>query len=98
MKTIVRRTENSSLEYECGHNYQKLRRCVPDDGILLFEVKATYSPTHPPATYYRLGKSVGDVKRQFTESMCWLKVVLVRHIPPGEEAEAILTDPMRMPI
>ena len=68
-------------------------------GFYLFEICATYAKTIPPCTYYRLGKTMNEAKRDFKAVMGdWMKIIVARLIPPGEEAESILTNPIRVPL
>lgn len=76
---------------------QKLVRCVPFEGVCLFEVSATYAKSKPSSKYYVLGGTIRDAKNRFTSWYSWLSVTDIRYIPPGDEAERILTDPLRMP-
>lgn len=83
---------------DCGVVSQTtLKRCIPDDGVFLFEIKATYAKQVPSCKYYYLGTSTKDARERFTNTMSWMKITEVRLIPPGEEAERVLTDPKRMP-
>lgn len=74
-----------------------LQRCIPDDGVFLYEIKATYAKQIPPTTYYYLGKSVKHAKERFSNVMSWMKITDIRLIPPGEEAQRILTNPNTIP-
>lgn len=71
-------------------------RCVPHEGVFLYEVCATYAKPVSAVPYYVLGKTEAEARRRVRD---WygLTVVTVRLIPPGAEAETILTDPLRMP-
>ena len=74
-------------------------RCIPARGFCLFEICATYAKTIPPCTYYRLAKTMNEAKRNFKAVMGdWMKIISARLIPPGEEAESILTNPIRVPL
>ena len=74
-------------------------RCIPARGFCLFEICATYAKTIPPCTYYRLGKTMNEAKRDFKAVMGdWMKIISARLIPPGEEAESILTNPIQVPL
>lgn len=76
-----------------------IARCIPAHGFYLFEICATYAKTIPPCTYYRLGKTMNEAKRDFKAVMGdWMKIISARLIPPGEEAESILTNPIRVPL
>lgn len=74
-----------------------LVRCIPKDGVYLWEIRATYDKNIPPTTYYRLGKTKTDVRRDFNDTMCWMKITSIRLVPYGDEAEAILTNWMKIP-
>lgn len=75
-----------------------LKRCIPNEGIYLFEVCATYAKRIPPSTYYYLGACEKDVRERFAHLMGWMTATSVRLIPPGDEAERILTNMYTMPI
>lgn len=96
-ETVRRRGRNCTLVYEKGEDWEEVRRCIPDQGMYLFEVKANYAKK-PPVSYYRLGSTPKEVRDRFSKSMTWLDVVSVRLIPPGDEARGILHDPLRMPM
>lgn len=50
-------------------------------------------------TAYRLAKTMNEAKRNFKAVMGdWMKIISARLIPPGEEAESILTNPIRVPL
>lgn len=100
-------TEPSTVERYCDLLYRPyetelgkgrvLSSCVPHEGVLLYEVFATYARPVPPAPYYVLRRTEAEAQRRVRD---WygLTVVAVRPIPPGAEAETILTDPLRMPM
>lgn len=71
-------------------------RCVPHPGVFLYEVLATYAKPAPPSAYYVLGRTAKEARAR-VEHWYGLTVQSVRLIPPSREAEAILTDPLRMP-
>ena len=72
-------------------------RCIPNTGVFLFEVNASYASAKS-AVYHVLGRSRKDALSRFLSAFTWMKINSVRLIPPGPESERILTDPMRMPI
>lgn len=74
-----------------------LARCVPHHGVCLYEVLATYAQSVPPSTYYVLGRTMREARAR-VQDWYGLTVKSVRLIPPGQEAERILTDPRRMPM
>ena len=42
---------------------------------------------------------MNEAKRNFKAVMGdWMKIISARLIPPGEEAESILTNPIRVPL
>lgn len=91
--------ELCDLEYTTNNKgVTSVTRCIPHQGVSLFEIKATYAKTVPSATYYVLGDTKKMAKGRFENTMTWLTITSIRLIPPGEEAESILTDPMRMPL
>ena len=92
-------TPMSTLYYETDkRGVTKVVRCVPKDGYSLYEVNATYDKNHPHSSYYRLGSSTAEVIERFQNGKPWLTIIGLRLIPPGEEAEAILTNPNKMPL
>lgn len=73
-------------------------RCVPYTGVTLFEIKATYAKSVPSSTYYYLGRTKKDATSRFMSVMGrYMTITSLREIPPGDEAESILTDMYRMP-
>lgn len=73
-------------------------RCVPLDGVFLYEVSAAYARQIPSTYYYVLGGNVADARRRFLFIYSWMDVRTVRLIPPGAEAESVLTNPLKMPM
>ncbi len=68
------------------------KECIPDEGISLFEISATYAKQVPPAKYYYLSTSIKSAKERFFNVMgSWMKVVSIRLVP-SEEAKHILTN------
>lgn len=92
------RTETSVLTYDVYDSGDALLdRCYPLDGFYLYEIKATYAKSKPATSYYVLGSSAKDAKRRLLQVCPWLYVVCLRMIT-GEEADEILSDPLRMPL
>ena len=87
----------STLIYETENGVTRLCRCVPYKGVRLYEIKATYAKTVRASSYYILAKTLREAKRRFRSTFTWLDVVGVRLIS-GEEAESILTNPLKMPL
>lgn len=97
LKPVV--TQMSTLFYEVDKKgMEKLVRCIPNEGYGLYEVQATYAKNHPPSSYFRLGLTADEVLNRFRNGKPWLTIVGLRLIPPGEEAEDILTDPNKIPL
>lgn len=90
--------EQSKLIYETdARGVTSVVRCVPKDGVYLFEINATYAKSIPPSTYYELGKTKKEAKHRFQRAMTWMTITSIRMVPP-DEAESILTNPMKMPM
>lgn len=85
-------------DFSTEHGYgTELVRCIPNEGVWLYEIKATYATNIPSTTYYYLGRDLKEAKARFAKAMPWMRVTSIRLISPGEEAEQILTDKLRMP-
>lgn len=98
MKEVSRK--NCKLIYGTDESgVTTVTRCIPADGFYLFEVRAAYAKTQPPSIYYILARTKNNAVRRFKNTIgIWLKAVSVRMIPPGREAESILTNPVKMPL
>lgn len=85
------------FETKCGMGIV-LTRCVPNDGVSLYEIQATYAKQIPSTKYYFLGRTEKEARSRFQNTLgSWMTITSVRLIPPGDEAEHILTDRLRMP-
>lgn len=87
--------EDYATEHGCG---TVVKRCIPHDGVFLFEIRATYAKCNPCTAYYILGRTKKEAVERFANTMGWMGICSVRLIPPGEEAESILTDWRKMPM
>ena len=87
--------EDTDTKY--GH-LTRLVRIVPKEGMWLFEIQATYAKRVPSTTYYILALNKSHAVKRLKSILTWLDVTSVRKIPPGDEAEDILTDPLKMPL
>ncbi len=85
-----------TLVYEQTEQYTSLKRCIPNEGVFLFEISATYAKQVPPSKYYYLGTSMKNAKKRFTSYIPWMKITGA-HLVQGEEAERILTNPKTNP-
>lgn len=75
-----------------------LTRCIPNEGVWLYEIQATYAKQIPSSKYYYLGRTEKEARSRFYGTLgSWMTINSIRLIPPGDEAERILTDPLRMP-
>ena len=72
-------------------------RVVPLDGQFLFECCGNYDKRQKPVTHYLLAASKKEAESEYENLFGW-RPWSVRVIPPGDEAEAILTDIKKMPI
>ena len=86
--------ENFVTEHGYG---QKLVRCIPHPNVMLWEISATYANPVKPCAYYVLGRTKKEAKERFMNCFSWLYITNIRYIPPGDEAENILTNPFKMP-
>ena len=80
-----------------GDGAVSIIRKVPDDGYFLFEVGGTYSKTLSFTYRTFLAKNASEAKARYKKVFGW-DALSYRFIPPGEEAESVLTDPLMMPI
>lgn len=75
-----------------------LTRCIPNDGVQLYEIQATYAKQRPSTKYYYLSRTEKEARSRFQNTLgSWMTITSIRLIPPGDEAERILTDRLRMP-
>lgn len=74
-----------------------LDRCIPKEGVWLWEIQATYAKQHPVSTHHVLGRTKEEALERFHNTMSWMTVTSIRCIPPGAEAELILTNRYLMP-
>lgn len=75
-----------------------LIRCIPNDGVSLYEIQATYAKQRSSTKYYYLGRTEKEARSRFQNMLgSWMTITSIRLIPPGDEAECILTDRLRMP-
>ena len=90
------------LEYEVFNTPhgegRTVKRCIPKEGVSLYEIRAQYAKQVPPTTYYYLGRSKQDARKWFLETIPYMTIVSTRLIHPGSEADRILTNPMTMPL
>lgn len=73
-------------------------RCIPNDGVNIYEIHATYAKTKPSTRYYYFGRNVAEAKSRFKVAMPYMSIMSIRQIPYGEESDQILTDPLKIPI
>lgn len=84
-------------ESKCGTGIV-LTRCIPNDGVWLYEIQATYAKQIPSAKYYYLGRTEKEARSRFQNTLgSWMTITSIRLIPPGDEAERILTNRFIMP-
>lgn len=76
---------------------EKLVRCVPNEGIKLYEIKGTYAKNRPSVSYYFLAANKIEAKQKFLNTMA-LKITSIREIIDEQEKESILTDITKMPL
>ena len=75
-----------------------LARCIPHEGVFLYEIRATYAKQIPSSTYYVLRRTQKEAVSRFKRTLEYMKITSIVMIPPGDEAEAILTDRYKMPL
>ena len=69
-----------------------LKRIVPENGVSLFEISATYAKQVPPNRYYILGTSEKHAKGRLLDAAGdWMKITAIRRLQ-GKEAENILEE------
>lgn len=78
------------------HTY--FTRCIPNDGVNIYEVYATYAKAKPSTRYYYFGRNIAEAKLRFKTMMPYMNITSIRQIPYGAESEQILTDPLKIPI
>ena len=90
--------EKCDLVYKnMGNNMVSLLRCIPHEGQLLYEVSGTLHKSKPNTTQRFLAESEREAKERYLYLYGW-KATSCRYIPPGDEAESILSDPSKMPL
>ena len=75
-----------------------LTRCIPNDGVNIYEICATYAKAKPSTRYYYFGRNIAEATLRFKITMPYMKITSIRQIPYGAESEQILTDPLKIPI
>ena len=95
---MERQLSRCTLIYREVGDSSALIRCRPHGGYSLFEIRATYAESRKPSGYYMLALDRNRAKAEFSMRYDWLRVVDVREITTEAEREAILTDPLRMPL
>lgn len=85
------------FETKCGMGVV-LTKCIPNNGVSLYEIQATYAKQIPSTKYYFLGRTEKEARLRFQNTLgSWMTITSIRLIPPGDEADHILTDRLRMP-
>ena len=95
---MERRLSRCTLVYRGIGDSSALIRCKPNLGYSLFEIQATYAKNRRPSDYYALSPDERRAKAEFEMRYDWLRVISIREITEEAEREAILTDPLRMPL
>lgn len=72
-------------------------RCIPLDGQILYECLGHYDKRQKPVPCYLLATSVKEAKARYHYFFGY-NAWTVKEVPPGEEADRILTDPHKMPL
>lgn len=72
-------------------------RCIPLDGQILYECLGHYDKRCKPLSYYLLASNGKEAKKRYRFFFGYEPWSL-REIPPGDEAESILTNPNKMPL
>lgn len=92
----------------CRYEYQEVQgedfaltaavRCIPNEGVNLYRVRARLTKSQRTNVYYVLGRNTTEAQARFKSLLPYMEMLLIELIPPGLEAEAILTDPLKFPI
>lgn len=98
MPLVKVKSKRCDLVYgSTGDNIVTLLRCIPHERQLLYEVGGTYAKTKPNTYRNFLAESAKEAKERYKQLFGW-NATACRYIEPGDEAEIILTDPLRMPL
>lgn len=73
-------------------------RCIPNRDVNLYEVRARLTKSQRTNVYYVLGRNITEARARFKSLLPYMEVLLTELIPPGAEAEEILTNPLKFPI
>ena len=93
----VKGTRYDLVYARCKYNGVSVVRCIPKDNNLLFEVGGTYVKSKPLTYRCFLAGSAKEAKERYKSLYGW-NATKCRCIPPGIEAEDILTNPLKMPL
>lgn len=87
------------LEYEPNNGGgETLARCVPNIGMVLYEIHYRYGSNRPWTNYYLLAPCLKQSRAKFRILMPWIHDFRVKPITDPIEAQRILSDKNRMPL
>ena len=72
-------------------------QCIPTGDNLLFWVSGAYVKRAPPVSNLILARTNKEAKQKYKNLHGW-EATECWYIPPGEEADEILTNPLLMPL
>ena len=72
---------------------KKLVEIIPNEGVLLFEISATYAKQHPVSSYYVFGMNERDARRRFKKYLSSIGIIETVREVKGKEEESILRNP-----
>ena len=101
-RKIIRTSKYYKVEYREFENHEGYgwvqARCIPDEGINLYEIKATYAKQHPCNKYYVFAKTKKEARKRFKDTLTWLHIIESICEVNKNEIEKILCDPYQVKI
>ena len=92
----------------CRYKYQNVSgedfwstvavRCIPNEGVNLYRFRARLSKRYSSDVYYVLGRNKTEARFRFKSLLPYMEILQIEFIPPCDEAEEILTNPLKFPI
>lgn len=92
----------------CCYEYQEVQgedftlktavRCIPNEGVNLYRVRARLTKSQRTNVYYVLGRNKTEARSRFKSLLPYIEILQIEFIPPDDEAEEILTNPLKFPI
>ena len=85
--------------YTTGTGYGKrLVRCVPYDGVFIYEIGATYAKQRPCSFYYVFGRTEKEARNRFKSAYGDYMKIMSIVIVPEDKVNDILTDRLKIPL